>query len=143
MSRKRKLFKTEQRARRKQRHQRRQQNSDVAKDTAGIFTCDFETARDFANQCEERSEDLDFDIAFSKLAYDIWLPHADRASHLATALAEFLSEKQRHLDAISAFRRRFADIAAQTSPDTHQHLEPLDPYLNLVRERLFPDPPST
>jgi hypothetical protein len=124
--------------RRKRQQKRASDNSDVIQDTAAVFTCFHETARDFAYQCESGSDDLEIDLAFNSLAYEIWQDHP-RARALAVALADFIAERRRHLEALADLGRRFDALAQQ---ELHEHLDPPEKYRALVRDRLFPDPRS-
>jgi len=142
MSRRRKLSKAEKRRRRRKRDN--QQFSNVVQDTAGVFTCSSEIANDFQYQCENRLEDLDCDLRYARLAHELWVERPGPTQQIAAALANLVTEYQRHLDALTPLAQRFADLAA--APELqHCHLGPPEAYLDLVWRRIFPDlppPPS-
>jgi hypothetical protein len=67
--------KTDKRA--KERRKEKQLAEDVAaavEDTASRFTCTTGVAQDFADQCEQRFEDIEFDLACTRLALEMWNP---------------------------------------------------------------------
>ena len=128
----------QQRRRREQREAERQNN--VVQDTAARFTCAAETADDFAYQCTHAQEELDLDLLVHRLALEIWREHPDRAPALLTALEELLAERLRHRAALERIGHHLQALA--DDPASHIHLEPLERYRKLVRNRLFPEPPA-
>jgi hypothetical protein len=135
--RKQKISPGERELRQRKRQQRLQ--ADVVQDTAAVFTCSTEIADDFAAQCESRREELEIDLAFNQVACEIWAGRLGRSQDLADALSALAAERQRHLDAIAELGRRLAALAADEAL-AHQHLDPVEEYRELVRQRLFPDP---
>jgi hypothetical protein len=117
------------------------ERDDLIVDTAATFTCSFETAHDFACQCSRTIDELETDVVFNRLAYEIWSGHPERMPELTAALADCLAERERHLTQLHQLEERFNAIA---TTDVHNHLEPIEDYRKLVRERIFPDvtPPS-
>lgn len=124
---------------RRQRERQAQEQSDVAQDTAARFSCSTEIAEDFANQCEHRLEDLRVDLIVTRLALEMWTGREGPALVIVDALTAMAAERQRHADAIAELGRRFAALAVDESI-AHHHLEPVEPYRDLVRQRLFIDP---
>jgi len=111
----------------------------LVEEMASSFSCSVGVARDFAGQCEERLEDLDFDLLCSKLALDFWSSAPEPAPPVVDVLRELAVERQRHTDAITRLRERLLDLT-KNNP-THHHLDlPLEHLQQQVRERLFPDP---
>lgn len=127
-----------QRRRREQREAEHQNN--VVQDTAARFTCAAETADDFAYQCTDAQEELDLDLLVHHLALEIWREDPDRATALLTTLEELLAERLRHREALARIGHRLQALA--DDPTQHIHLEPLERYRQLVRDRLFPEPPA-
>jgi len=107
-------------------------------DTAARFTCAAETADDFAYQCTHALEELDINLLFNRLALEIWNEPPERAEPLVTALEELLAERLRHRDTLQRIGQRLDSLA--NDPSFHIHLEPLDAYRELVRNRVFPEP---
>jgi len=135
-SRKKTSSRSDQRRRREQREA--DAEKDVILDTAATFTCSVHTAEDFAYQCDRVCEGVQTDIDFNRLAHEFWAPHAaGPGKELAEALAAFLAERERHAAAVVALKSRFERLAAEES--THEHLDPVERYRELVRLRLFPD----
>lgn len=115
-----------------------QKLQDVIRDTARVFTCATETAEDCATECERRLEDVDADLNYRRVPHDIWSARPGRVQVLATAMAELITENERHKKVIAELFQRFEELAAQQ--DFHEHIEPPDKYLDVVRA-LF-EPPS-
>ena len=116
-----------------------ERDEDLVKDTAGIFTCDVETANDFCDQCETRLQDLECDLAYNDLAHEIWAPESSRVGDLVAALAELAAERRRHESALADLLARFVALAADKP---HVHLDPPEKYRDLVRARIFAKPSS-
>ena len=130
--------KQDKRPRRAQRGAERQSN--VVHDTAARFTCAAKTADDFAYQCIHAQQELDLDLLVHRLALEIWREHPDRAPALLEALEELLAERTRHRETLERIGQRLQTLA--DDPAFHIHLEPLESYRDLVRSRLFPQPPA-
>lgn len=120
----------------RRRKRRAPQQDDVVLDTAARFTCAAETADDFAYQCVHAREALDIDLLFNRLALEIWNERPARAQALVTALDELLAERLRHRQALQRLEQRLQSLA--DDPDFHIHLQPIEPYRELVRSRVFP-----
>lgn len=135
MSRGKKLTKAERRRRKKL------QDSDfdnLVQDTAARFSCSTEIANDFADQCQSRAEDLEFDIIFTRLANEIWQDKSE--APLLALCDDLLAEAQRHREVIIELGRRFRALAAE---ERHHHLDPPHALRPLIRQRLFPEPPPS
>ena len=115
-----------------------QKLDEFVRDTAAVFTCDVETAEDCACECERRLEDLDSDLNYRRVAHDIWKGRSGRAEALAAAMAELISENERHRHAIAELFRRFELLAKQA--DSHEHIDAPEHYFELVQSRLFATP---
>lgn len=129
------------RAEREARRQRRDQDqlAEMVADIASKYSCSTEIARDFAEQCENRIDDLDFDLACSNLALDFWAGSYDRAQPVIDVLRALAVERRRHADAIADLHRRLVELTKVEA--VHQHLElPASHYETEVRRRLFPEP---
>jgi len=140
MTRRNKQPRRKQHNRRARKTQQLQRQSDVVHDTAARFTCAAETADDFAYQCTHALEELDINLLFNRLALEIWNEPPERAEPLVTALQELLAERLRHRDTLQRLGQRLQSLA--DDPALHIHLEPLDAYRELVRNRVFPEPPA-
>ncbi|HEX7116092.1 MAG TPA: hypothetical protein VF193_13250 [Steroidobacter sp.] len=140
MARKRKPIPTKHNKRRQQAQSEAQQQKAVVEDTAARFTCAAETADDFAYHCTHAIEELDLDLLVHRLALEIWREHPDRAPALLEALEELLTERLRHRAMLERIGQRLQNLA--DDPAFHIHLEPVEPYRDLVRSRLFPQPPT-
>lgn len=126
----------EKRFRRQQRDNQRQEQDNVVSDSAATLTCAAETAADFAGQCAYQQEELQFDLSFLSLALEIWSEQPQPATQpLLSALQELLQERQRHMQALNALAAQLERLAED--PSLHIHLDPIERYQQLVRDRLF------
>jgi hypothetical protein len=110
---------------------------DVVLDTAAVFTCSEKVAQDFSSQCDERLAELESDVAFNRVAQDIWAGRPGRAAELASALAALVAERERQIRTLTELGARFAALAADDS--FHEHIDPVEPWRDFVRKRLFPE----
>jgi hypothetical protein len=126
----------EKRFRRQQRDRQRQEQDNVVLDSAATLTCAAETAADFAGQCADQEEEIQFDLSFLNLALEIWGERPQPSTQpLLSALQELLQERQRHLHALQALGAQLERLAEDAS--LHIHLDPIERYQQLVRDRLF------
>ena len=122
--------------------ERRKHEEEVVADTAAVFTCLQMIANDFAYQCGDESENVEADIAFNKVALEMWSERTGRAQDLVAALVALADARERHRQMLIETRNRFIAIADDES--THEvHLGPPEAYRDLIRKRLFPEPPTT
>jgi hypothetical protein len=123
------------------RRQREKQRQDaVVKDSAATLSCAADTAGDFAYQCTHQQEELDFDLPYLRLALEIWRESPLAPPSLLTALDELLTEQLRHRKTLVRLGQQLELLSAD--PSLHIHLEPIDHYRELVRSRLFAEPPA-
>lgn len=127
----------EKRFRRQQRDRQRQEQDNVVLDSAATLTCAAETAADFAGQCaQQQEEDIQFDVSFLNLALEIWGERPEPSTQpLLRALQDLLQERQRHMQALQALGAQLERLAED--PSLHIHLDPIEHYQQLVRDRLF------
>ncbi len=118
----------------------KKRQDDVVKDSAATLTCAGETAGDFAYQCTHQQEELDFDLTFLHLALDIWRESPLAPPSLLAALDELLTEQLRHRETLIRIGQHLEQLAAD--PALHIHLNPIERYRELVRNRLFAEPPT-
>ncbi len=125
------------------RQQRRESDSsaweDVIRDTAACFTCSHQIAKDFVAQCDSRLEDLEADLAFNRVAYQMWVGRPGRAQDLAEALAAFIAAREREVEALTDLRQRFAALAADEL--FYEHLEPIERWRDFLRGKILPGLP--
>jgi len=109
----------------------------IVEDMASKYTCSNSIAHDFVGQCDERLEDLEFDLLCSKLALDFWADPPAAARPVVDVLRELEAERRRHADALTALSDRLRDL---TREPAHHHLDlPIEHYQRQVRDQLFPD----
>jgi hypothetical protein len=115
----------------------KRKDDELVADTASVFTCASNTARDFNEQCIDGKEGVEIDLVFNRLAHALWLDKPGIEA-LATALDLYAKERQRHLDALTELGVRFA--ALTNDPNlTHQHLDPPEAYYDFIRQRIIID----
>ncbi len=129
-----------QKRQRRQQHERQQEHN-VVEHSAATLSCAAATAADFAGQCTQDLEDLDRDLPYLRLALEIWREQPQSTTEaLLAALEELLSERLRHQQALNQIGQQLEHLAAD--PSLHIHLDPIERYRELVRQRLFPQPPE-
>ena len=129
---KRKLSKSERERRRSQRDA--QDLALLVKDTAEVFRSSFDTGEDCAAECNRRRDDLDADLKYRRLTYEIW-QNRPGAESLASAMADLLAENERHLVAMTDLCRRFVDLGHRDAIDIILGADVVPD--ELVRSRLF------
>jgi hypothetical protein len=120
---------------RRQLEKKRQDN--VVNDSAATLTCAAETAGDFAYQCTHQQQELDFDLPYLRLALEIWRESPLAPPSLLAALDEMLTVQLRHRATLVRLAQQLA-----ADPSLHIHLDPIEHYRELVRSRLYPEPPT-
>src|SRR6266511_1055778 len=75
-------------------------------DTAAAFRSSFEIVEDSATECERRRADLEADLKYRRLPYEICRGRPG-AEPIASAMADLIAENERHLVAIEQLCRRF------------------------------------
>ena len=110
---------------------------ELVEEMASAYSCSNSIARDFADQCELRIDDLRFDLHCSQLALDFWASPPRAAEPVIALLRELTDERRRHQDALANLRERLLET---TKSEVHQHLElPIEHYQRQIRDQLFPD----
>lgn len=129
------------RAEREARRQRRDATEldKIVRDTAAVFRSSFETGRDCAAECHNRRTDLLADLDYRRLPYEIWRGRPG-AEDLVSIMADVIAENERHLAAIERLCLRIDDLTENGT--WHETLDPDLVPDDLVRRRLFSDPPA-
>jgi hypothetical protein len=117
-----------------------QQDDDVVEHSAAVLTCATDAADEFVEVCEHYLEDLEVDLPYLRVALEIWAEHPELAQSLRNTLGELLQALSGHCQALKDIRQTLVRLAADPGPPTH--LEPLERYRRLIRERLFPATPA-
>lgn len=111
----------------------------VLDDTVAAFTCSHGVVEDFRLYCEEELERMDMNIDFGQVAREIWATRPGRAATITAALADYISICERHREALRALRPRFAALFDE---NIHEHVDPVEPWRDLIRLRLYTPPES-
>ena len=119
----------------------RQTNDDVAQDNAAVLTCSSKAATEFIVIGEHYLKDLELDIPYLQVALEIWAEHPELAQPLRSTLEELLQALITHCQTLKDINEKFEQLAADPGP--HIHLDPVERYQRLIKERLFsPSPPA-
>jgi len=129
----------EKRARREQRD--RQRDEDIVQHSASVLSCATEAADEIAGVCDHLLEELEVELPYLRLALEIWNEHPELAQPLRAVLVELLEASVSYNQALHKAGQQLQRLAADPAP--HVHLEPIERYRQLVKERLFCDPPAT
>jgi hypothetical protein len=125
--------------RQSERAQAAARDRELVETMASAYSCSNGIARDFAEQCDLRIDDLDFDLLCSQVALDFWAAAPAAAQPVVDLLQELADERRRHQLALANLRTRLMETTK--SEAVHQHLElPSDHYRQQIRDRIFPDP---
>ena len=124
----------------KQRRQAKRHELDRLESITGMterLTCLASLACQALDDCELHVEDLEFDLATSRLAVEFWADHP-AAQDVVAMLAELAVENQRHCNAVAALAARFDAFVHSQADREHVHLRPSEPYRQRVEERIYP-----
>jgi hypothetical protein len=133
--RKKKITKAERETRRQQRDE--QELTAMVDEMTGHYTCSVEVAREFAVACEDRQVELEFDLATTGLALELWRGRPGAAERIVDLLDELEAATQRQRDILADLSARFAAVAEEQVE--HVHLEPVADYRAKVLELFSPD----
>jgi hypothetical protein len=127
----------EKQARRQERD--RQRDEDVVQHSASVLTCATEAADEIAGVCDHLLEELAVELPYLQLAVEIWKEHPELAQPLRAVLVELLEASVSYNQVLHKAGQQLQRLAADPAP--HVHLQPIERYRRLVRERLFPEIP--
>jgi hypothetical protein len=108
--------------------------------SAAVLSCATEAADEIAGVCDHLLEELSMELPYLRLALEIWNEHPELAQPLRIVLTELLDASVAYHQGLHRAGQQLQRLASDPSP--HTHLEPIEHYRRLVRERLFPKPPS-
>ena len=134
-----KSFQQRQAERKQRERQDAEELDDVVDAMATTFTCSTETARDFADRCGDRLDDLGYELDCSRVALDFWSDAPPHLAPLVAGLRELIAEHERHAAVLADLRRRMTEIANDESVHHHLDQEP-GHYHDQLRLRLFTSP---
>jgi len=119
----------------------RQPQEEFVQHSAGVLSCATEAADEIAGVCDHLIEELSIELPYLRLALEIWNEHPELAQPLRTVLVELLEASVTYNQVLHRAGQQLQRLASDPSP--HTHLEPIERYRRLVRERLFPELPPT
>ena len=110
----------------KQRRQAKRDELDRLESITGMterLTCLDSLACQAVNDCERQVEDLEFDLAASRLAIEFWADHP-AANDFVAMVTDLELEHQRHCEALTALAARFDAFLHGQANLPHVHLPP-------------------
>ena len=113
-----------------------QKTEDSIRETAAVFTCAHETAEDCATECERRLGEIEHDLDYRRVAYGIWTGRTGRVQPLVAAMAELITENERHHKVMTELFHRFEALGALD--DFHEHIDTPEKYIDIVRTLFGP-----
>lgn len=116
---------------------RLQRQEEVVQDSAAVLSCATKAADEIAGVCDHLLQELSVELPYLRLALEIWAEHPELAQHLRSVLTELLEASERYNAALHQAGKELQRLADDPAP--HIHLDPIERYRQLVRERLFPD----
>ena len=116
------------------RHQRRREN-EIVERSADVLTCATEAADAFVGVCERSLEELDVDLAYLGIALEIWSEHPELAQPLRRTLQQLRLTLEAQQKSLQHIKQDLEGLA--TDPAPHIHLDPVERYHPLIRERLI------
>ena len=117
----------------------RQREEEFVQHSAAVLSCATKAADEIAGVCDHLLEELSFELPYLSLALEIWNEHPELAQPLRAVLSQLLEVSVAYDQALHRAGEQLQHLAANPGP--HTHLEPIERYRRLVRERLFPEPP--
>ena len=122
-------------AQRQQRDRLRDEN--IVQHSATVLCCATEAADEIAGVCDHLLEELSVELPYLQLALEIWNEHPELAQPLRAVLVELLQASVSYHQALHQAGEQLQRLASDPAP--HIHLEQIERYRQLVRERLFPE----
>jgi hypothetical protein len=119
----------------------RQRQEEFVQHSAAVLSCATEAADEIAGVCDHLIEELSFELPYLRLALEIWDEHPELAQPLRNVLAELVELSVAYDQTLHRAGQQLQRLAADPGP--HTHLEPIERYRRLVRERLFPETPPS
>jgi hypothetical protein len=113
-----------------------QRQEELVEHSAAVLSCATEAADEIAGVCDHLLQELSVELPYLGVALDIWAEHPEHAQPLRSVLAELLEASKRYNDALHRAGKELQRLAADPAP--HIHLDPIEHYRRLIRERLFP-----
>lgn len=115
----------------------RQRQEELVRHSASVLSCATEAADEIAGVCDHLLQELSIELPYLRVALEIWAEHPELAQPLRAVLTELLELSERYNEALNRAGKELQRLAADPAP--HIHLDPIERYRQLVRERLFPD----
>jgi hypothetical protein len=110
-------------------------DNDIVEHSAEVLTCATEAADEFVGVCSRHLEDLEVDLPYLRVALEIWAEHPNLARPLKHSMQQLLQVLAGEYDALKDIKQELERLAADPAP--HVHLDPVERYHQLIRERLI------
>jgi hypothetical protein len=109
--------------------------NDLVEHSAAVLTCATEAADEFVGVCDRCIEELELDLPYLQVALEIWAEHPEFAQPLRHSMQQLLLVLTGQYKALKDIRQELQRLAADPAP--HVHLDPVERYHQLIRERLI------
>lgn len=109
--------------------------NDIVEDSAAVLTCATEAADQFASVCDRFLEELELELPYLQVAMEIWAEHPELAQPLRHSMQQLMHLLTSQETALKDIKQELDRLA--TDPAPHVHLDPVERYQKLIRERLF------
>jgi hypothetical protein len=119
---------------------RQREEEEFVQHSASVLSCATEGADEIAGVCDHLIEELSIELPYLRLALEIWNEHPELAQPLRTVLVELLEASVAYNEVLHRAGQQLRRLASDPGP--HIHLEPIERYRRLVRERLLPESES-
>lgn len=120
----------------------RRREKEIVERSSEVLTCATEAADAFVGVCERSIEELEIDLAYLGVAQEIWAEHPQLAQPLKRSLGQLRLALEAQYRSLKHIRLELERLATDSGP--HVHLDPVERYHPLIRERLidFRPPPA-
>lgn len=105
----------------------------VVRDVADTFTCSSRMTHYTVHQLDENLDDMDFDIAYNRLAVAMWRDRPGHVEAVTAAITDLLASRERYRAELIAHRQRLEHLMAVPHDE---HLHPVEDWLPLIRKHV-------
>lgn len=119
----------------------RQLDNDIVEHSAAVLTCATQAADELVGVCDGCLENLELELPYVRVALEIWAEHPELAQPLRHSMEQLLQLLTQQYQALKDIKQDLERLAADPAP--HIHLDPVERYHQLIRERLITAHPAT
>jgi hypothetical protein len=119
----------------------RKLENDIVEHSTAVLTCATEAAGEFVALCDRCIEEIELDLPYLRVALEIWAEHPELAQPLKHSLEQLLRLLDAQYQPLKNIKQELECLAADPAP--HVHLDPVEQYRPLIRERLIAGHPAS